>query len=70
MDTKKLKASIVSELDANLKQLSELSLKIHDNPELGFQEVKAAEWLTGYLEENGFTIERGICGTATAFRAS
>ena len=70
MDTKKLKASIVSELDANLKQLSELSLKIHDNPELGFQEVKAAEWLTGYLEENGFTIERGICGIATAFRAS
>ncbi|MEK7353208.1 MAG: amidohydrolase [Chloroflexota bacterium] len=70
METAKLKAAMVNSLDANKMRLKELSLKIHDNPELGFQEVKAADWLTGYLEENGFTIERGICGIATAFRAS
>ena len=70
METKKLKDSIIKELDAGGKRLSALSLKIHDNPELGFQEVKAAGWLTGYLEENGFTIEHGTGGIATAFRAS
>lgn len=70
MDTKKLKDSIIQELDAGRKRLTELSLKIHDNPELGFQEIKAAGWLTGYLEENGFAIERGVGGLDTAFRAS
>jgi amidohydrolase len=70
MDTSKTKAAIVKSLDSNFKVLRELSLNIHDNPELGFQEVKAADWLTWYLEENDFTIERGICGIPTAFRAS
>jgi len=47
-----------------------LSLDIHDNPELGFKEEKAAAWLTGYLEDNGFHVERGIAGLPTAFRAT
>ena len=70
MEIEKLKASITGEIDARRHQLSELSLKIHSNPELGFHEVKAADWLTRYLEENGFSIERGICGLPTAFKAS
>ena len=53
-----------------VSNFASLSLKIHSNPELGFQEVKAATWLTQYLEENGFSIERGICELATAFRGS
>ncbi len=70
MDIEKLKASVVGEIDAHRHQLSELSLKIHSSPELGFKEVKAAAWLTQYLEENGFSIERGICELPTAFRGS
>ena len=70
MDTEELKARVSGEIDARRHQLSELSLKIHSNPELGFQEVKAATWLTQYLEENGFSIERGICELPTAFRGS
>ncbi len=70
MDIEKLKAPVISEIDARRHQLSELSLKIHANPELGFQEVKAAGWLTRYLEENGFSVERGICELPTAFRGS
>jgi len=66
----KLKASVTGEVDAQCHQLSELSLKIHANPELGFHEVKATAWLTQYLEENDFSIERGICELPTAFRAS
>ena len=70
MNTEKLKTSVISEIDARRQQLSELSLKIHANPELGFHETKAASWLTQYLMENGFAIEQGICGLPTAFRGS
>jgi amidohydrolase len=70
LDTEELKAQVSGEIDARRHQLSELSLKIHSNPELGFQEVKAATWLTQYLEESGFSIERGICELPTAFKGS
>jgi amidohydrolase len=70
LDIEELKGQVSSEIDACRHQLSELSLKIHSNPELGFQEVKAATWLTQYLEENGFSVERGICKLPTAFTGS
>jgi len=70
LDIEKLKASVTGEIDARRHQLRELSLKIHSSPELGFCEVKAVAWLTQYLVENGFSIERGICELPTAFRGS
>jgi len=70
LDIGKIKDSVISEIDTRRQQLEELTLKIHSNPELGFQEFKAAGWLTGYLEESGFSMERGICKLPTAFRAS
>ena len=70
MATEELKASVITEIETCRHQLSELSLKIHANPELGFQEFKAAGWLTEYLEESGFSVERGICELPTAFRAA
>ncbi len=57
-------------VESQRERLTELSLKIHSHPELAFQERKASEWLTGYLENNGFNIERGIGDLETAFRAS
>ena len=70
MEIEKLKASAIGEIETHRHHLSELCLKIHAHPELGFQEVKAADWITRYLEENGFSIERGICELPTAFKAS
>ena len=70
MDIDQLKSQIVSEVDNHRDELFALSRKIHDNPEEGFQEFKAAGWLTDFLEEHGFSVERGICGLPTAFRAS
>lgn len=70
MDIAKLKAAVRNGVDAQHHQLNELSLRIHSNPELGFQENKAVAWLTQYLGENGLAIERGICELPTAFRAS
>jgi amidohydrolase len=70
VDIAKLKAAVRSGVDAQHHQLNELSLRIHSNPELGFQENKAVAWLTQYLGENGLAVERGICELPTAFRAS
>jgi len=70
LDIERSKALVIGEIEARHHQLGELSQKIHSNPELGFQEVKAADWLTQYLEENGFSVERGICELLTAFRGS
>lgn len=64
------KALVKAEIDSQRHQIGELSLKIHSHPEPGFQEHKASTWLTQYLEENGFNVQRGICQLPTAFRAS
>jgi amidohydrolase len=66
----KLKALAASEIEMHRDQLRELALRIHANPERGFQEFKAVEWLTQYLEKNDFSVERGICQLPTAFRAT
>jgi amidohydrolase len=66
----RLKQIIIREVDAESSQLQELSLKIHDNPELGLHEFKACEWLTKYLAGRNFSIEREICEMPTAFRAT
>jgi amidohydrolase len=66
----KLKQKVKDSVELQRQQLIQLSLNIHDNPELGFEEEKASAWLTGYLEDNGFYVERGIAGLATAFRAT
>ncbi len=70
LDIKALKDSVIKAVEAHRRQLRELSLEIHANPEIGFEEVKASALLTHYLEENGFAIERGICKLDTAFRGS
>ena len=70
MDIGELKDSVIGEIDTRYQQLGELSQKIHANPEVAFQESKAAAWLTEYLEENRFSVERGICELPTAFRGS
>jgi len=46
-----------------------LSHRIHAHPELGYEEEKAAEWLSETLADAGFTVEKGICDLPTAFIA-
>ncbi len=70
MDIKEVKSQILAEAEARRDELYDLSRRIHDNPELGFHEVKASGWLTEYLQKNGFRIEKGIAGLKTAFRAT
>ncbi len=50
-------------------KLWDLALRIHAHPELGFEEHRAAAWLSETLGEAGFVVERGVGGMVTAFRA-
>src|SRR4051812_41194845 len=43
--------------------------KIFSFSELAFQEVETSNYITGILEKNGFTIERGVAGLPTAWVA-
>ena len=72
MDIKndKLKQAVIRQIETERPQLQELALKIHANPELGLHEFKASDWLTQYLTQKVFSVERGICEMPTAFRAT
>src|SRR2546426_2399456 len=65
-----LKDAIASAIDRLGDDLEKLSRRIHDNPELGYQEVQAAAWLTDFLAGQGFKVERAVAGVETAFRAT
>lgn len=57
-------------LEAAHPGLVELSHRIYENPELGYEEVQAAAWLTDVLEGAGFELERGFGEMPTAFVAT
>jgi len=66
MDTK---AGARERFDTARDSLIGLSHRIHANPELGFEEVRASAWLEESLSDAGFRVEAGICGLPTAFVA-
>ena len=51
-------------------ELESVSRLIHEHPELGYQEVQAAGWLSDFLERQGFKVERGVAGVDTSFRGT
>jgi amidohydrolase len=65
-----VKPRVTAAVDALADDLERLSHQLHDNPELAFKEEKAHAWLTEFLAKNGATVERGVGGLATAFRAT
>lgn len=62
--------SITGLIDSLEPDLRALSLEIHANPELAFQETFAAERLTRELESHGFDVQRGLADLPTAFKAA
>ena len=64
------KDRVADAVDRLADDLERISHQIHANPELAFQEVKAASWLTEFLERQGAAVERGVGGLPTAFRAT
>src|SRR5438132_3419163 len=64
-DTKKLHDTLTSLAPV----LRDVATKIHSNPELRFQEHKAAGWLTEAVRARGIEVEKPFGGLETAFRA-
>lgn len=64
-----LSSTIDAAVDREREALARLSRDIHENPELRFEEHKAAAWIAGLLRERGFDVEQGIAGMPTALRA-
>ncbi|UQZ74768.1 amidohydrolase [Niallia circulans] len=64
------KQTLIDKVDAMDMELRELSLKIHQNPEVSFQEYQAMNWLTEPLKKAGFMIETGLANLETSFRAT
>jgi len=63
-------AALQQKVEEEKNKLVEIARAIHSRPELGGQEFFAAELITGYLEEKGFKVWRGLGGLKTAFMAS
>jgi amidohydrolase len=63
------KAGVRERLEGARDELIDLSHRIHANPELGYEEEKAAAWLTDYLDDAGFAVTKGVCDIPTAFIA-
>jgi amidohydrolase len=64
-----MKAALGKEVEAIANDLFVVSEYLYKNPEIGFQEFKAVEYLGRFLEERGFRVEKGIGGLKTAFLA-
>lgn len=66
-DSKALVQARVEQLAAEILAVSH---RLHADPELGWQEVRSVELLTGHLEALGFSVEHGVAGLPTAFVAT
>ncbi|KAG0342537.1 hypothetical protein BG000_003893 [Podila horticola] len=60
---------ILEAIEKASEDLRQLSLIIHDNPEIGYQETLAHKTLTDYLVKQGFHVTKSACGIETAFIA-
>lgn len=64
-----MKNKIFEMIDEQKETLFEMSDKIFDNPEYEGEEIMASELLTDYLTDNEFSVQMGVGGFKTAFRA-
>jgi len=69
VDIHEAKTAVSKLIDDQADALWALSLAIHADPELSLEEHRAANRLCVYLEENGFSLIRGVANLPTAFRA-
>ncbi|MEI6741059.1 MAG: hypothetical protein WCK74_12180, partial [Gemmatimonadaceae bacterium] len=55
----RLKAELSKAIDARATMAQQMVDQVFSYGELGMQEVETSKYLTGVLEKNGFTIQRG-----------
>jgi len=62
-----VKFRICAEVDSLAGDLFAVSEFLYKNPEIGYQEFKACEFLSRFMAERGFEVEKGTGGVQTAF---
>jgi aminobenzoyl-glutamate utilization protein B len=65
----RFKTEITQSIDARARLAQQMVDQVFSFGELGMQEIETSKYLTGVLERNGFTIERGVAGIPTAWVA-
>lgn len=65
----KLKTEALTMVDGDAKRVQEIVDMLFSFSELGFEEVETMRYLTGILEKEGFTIQRGVAGMPTGWTA-
>lgn len=63
------KETLFNSIEQKREKLIGMADYIFDHPEYDGKEYEASALLTGYLQENGFSVETGVGGYETAFRA-
>ncbi|TDE11995.1 amidohydrolase [Dyadobacter psychrotolerans] len=61
---------VIGGLEAKKDHYAEISKKIWDLAEVGYQEYKSSEILQEELKREGFAVEKGVAGIPTAFVAT
>src|SRR5699024_2176983 len=64
-----VKQTIIRNIEENKEKYIQTSHRIHENPEIGNEEVFASQLLIDLLTEEGFEIEKGVSTHETAFVA-
>ncbi|QYB02679.1 M20 family metallopeptidase [Rhodococcus sp. USK10] len=64
------KAAVEDRIRRYERTLLKLSHRIHANPESGFDEYRASEWVADELRSGGFEVQRGCYDLPTAVRAT
>jgi aminobenzoyl-glutamate utilization protein B len=65
-----LKRELLVDIEARRDLTQQMVDSIFSFGELGFQEFETQRYLTNILEENGFTVDRGVAGIPTAWMAT
>ena len=63
------KRNVGLEVDSEAENIQKWNDSVFSFGELGFQEYETTKFLTGILQQNGFTVQTGVAGIPTAWTA-
>ena len=67
VNVEEAKETVIMWADENASHISDVSYKIWEYAEMGLKEFKSSDLLVSELEQNGFSVERGLAGMPTSF---
>jgi amidohydrolase len=70
MTPQTIRQAVVSRIDSYRPLVEDIALSLYRNPEVGLAETFASRKIRSILEAEGFSVESGLAGMPTAFRAT